>query len=400
MEQALSLWSGAVGPGGFKPDLTDFNKTKAGTEMVLTGVVFKDMKKRPSVIDQYKDARGAGQLVSMTGDKPLWSENDALFLEDNLMRVKLVAPPEIVGSLSTGFVVAVRGLKGTGDSFNVTAYCLARFTRARPVASPMRAVGASAPERRTVVLCSGLSLGSKCEELRKARNSALDALLGKGQEKPDLVIICGGTLASKAQYSSIQEALEEADSFLAQIAAVAPVVVLPNNDEPTNACFPQMPLHQQLFKKSRGLENFKRACNPYFFDYAGTSFVGHSGQPVEDLLRCTTLSSPLAALKTCLEGRHLAPTAPDTLPLQPFSDTDPFVLHQAPDLLFSGGHERAAHEWVPSNLSDHGTQCLIVPAFHKDPVLVTVNLNNLREVEIQEFGHLPALGEDVEMAAA
>lgn len=72
--------------------------------------------------------------------------------------------------------------------------------------------------------------------------------------------------------------------------------------------------------------------------------LGHSGQPVKDMQRSMAME-PLDALEISLRARHLAPTAPDTLPTQPFEDADPFVLEATPHVLFSGGHERAQHRW-------------------------------------------------------
>jgi DNA polymerase delta subunit 2 len=39
---------------------------------------------------------------------------------------------------------------------------------------------------------------------------------------------------------------------------------------------------------------------------------------------------------SCLQWRHLCPTAPDTLTCYPFADDDPFVLQQSPHIMFAG----------------------------------------------------------------
>merc|ERR1712060_780953 len=107
----------------------------------------------------------------------------------------------------------------------------------------------------------------------------------------------------------------------------------------------------------------------------GIAVLGHSGQPVEDILRCTEIETPLEALETCLEALHLAPTAPDTLPMQPFVSEDPFVIKDAPHVLFSGGHERANHLWHQSpQRSDSGTTCICVPDFRRHQAVVLLNL--------------------------
>ena len=45
-------------------------------------------------------------------------------------------------------------------------------------------------------------------------------------------------------------------------------------------------------------------------------------------------------MERSLQWRHLAPTAPDTLPCYPFCDTDPFVLGECPHVYFVGNQVR------------------------------------------------------------
>merc|ERR1719401_2320642 len=77
---------------------------------------------------------------------------------------------------------------------------------------------------------------------------------------------------------------------------------------------------------------------------AGTEVV-LIGVTFKDITRCTDIAEPADALALCLEARHLAPTAPDTLPAQPFEKADPFVIETRPHVLFSGGHRREAFQW-------------------------------------------------------
>ena len=94
----------------------------------------------------------------------------------------------------------------------------------------------------------------------------------------------------------------------------------------------------------------------------------------------------MGTLQLSLEVLHLAPTAPDSLPSQPFEDGDPFVIDKVPHVLFSGGHCKAEHFFRrhPSGVS--GTMCICVPAFHLQPAVVWVNLRDPRDVRIQELG--------------
>jgi DNA polymerase delta subunit 2 len=187
-----------------------------------------------------------------------------------------------------------------------------------------------------------------------------------------------------------RDALKQADGFFARLAALVSIEVLPGRDDPTNLSLPQLPLHPHLFPRVREQSGtFKSVSNPYSCELDGASFLGHSGQPVEDLLRCTDITEPLDALSLCLDGRHLAPTAPDTLPTQPFTEADPFIIDAPPRVLFSGGHARVGHRWRDGDARSAddgaGTMCICVPAFHRQRSIVFVNLRDPRDVRVETF---------------
>merc|ERR1712045_876837 len=90
-----------------------------------------------------------------------------------------------------------------------------------------------------------------------------------------------------------------------------------------------------------------------------------------------------------LEALHLAPTAPDTLPMPPLDGRDPFVIDEVPHVLFSGCHTKAEHRWMAAPRGDSeksGTQLVCVPDFQSHPAIVLVNLFDPREVRVHEFG--------------
>jgi DNA polymerase delta subunit 2 len=64
----------------------------------------------------------------------------------------------------------------------------------------------------------------------------------------------------------------------------------------------------------------------------GLNFLGTSGQNVKDMMLNSISKNEdeglkcLRAIKQTLEMRHLCPTAPDTLRVYPFKESDPFVI--------------------------------------------------------------------------
>lgn len=79
-----------------------------------------------------------------------------------------------------------------------------------------------------------------------------------------------------------------------------------------------------------------RVTNPYDFEVDGVHFVGTSGQNVADVYKYSTEESRLSILADIIRWGHLVPTAPDTLSAYPFPASDPFVLADAPHVVFAG----------------------------------------------------------------
>lgn len=89
-------------------------------------------------------------------------------------------------------------------------------------------------------------------------------------------------------------------------------------------------------------ESFKGATNPWIGKIAERVIMGSSGQPIEDIIKATgaTDISPLDWLERTLFWRHMCPTAPDTLPVHPYSVKDPFIINYCPDIYFVGNTDK------------------------------------------------------------
>lgn len=73
------------------------------------------------------------------------------------------------------------------------------------------------------------------------------------------------------------------------------------------------------------------------------------------------LCPPVSLLEDTLSWRHMAPTAPDTLPCHPFCHSDPFVMKHTPHVYFTANHVRATH--LTSSIVAGITRCIIVSIF-------------------------------------
>lgn len=88
--------------------------------------------------------------------------------------------------------------------------------------------------------------------------------------------------------------------------------------------------------------------------------------------------------------RHIAPSAPDTLPCFPFATTDPFITVESPHVFFAGNQPKYGTKLVRGPA---GQVCRLVavPAFSSTQTAVLLNLRTLRchPITFDGLSHLP-----------
>merc|ERR1719162_1350175 len=128
------MWSGDVAPQAFLSEIQDY-KSGAAREIVLVGMLFKQMKSRPNTIDQYKASGVVGGLPETADDaaQQYWSDDDVLWLEDHTMRLKLLMVQERIATLVSGLVVAVRGIATDDGDFKVSSVCFTQMPEVVPL---------------------------------------------------------------------------------------------------------------------------------------------------------------------------------------------------------------------------------------------------------------------------
>lgn len=393
--RACTKWASEVPRDAFVVSLGN-NTSLMRSECVLVGLLCKNMTKRPNIIERYRDVRtssGSSEQCDNTAKSgSLCSKDDTYWLEDGSARLQLDLSEALAVPVATGIVAAVRGVLLDNGRFKVAGLCFPG-AEVPPVFAASHGYSVEDP---LLALVSGLAFGSDVDQ--GPRERILDFLLERGASLPGArqraavqhLVVCGGTLVqnqgdTRCSGARAVAALADADSFFAKLSKVMAIDLMPGHGDPSNLSLPQAPLHPYLFRQSKESPNFRLVGNPYDVTLGGLRVVGHSGQPVEDLLRCTQISSPLDALSLSLDAGHLAPTTPDTLPAQPFEGTDPFVLSTAPHVFFSAGHDREAYQWHAATDSGIGTMCVCVPSFHQRPALVLVSLLDPQRVQVPTF---------------
>ena len=120
------------------------------------------------------------------------------------------------------------------------------------------------------------------------------------------------------------------------------------------------------------------------------SFLGTSGQNVDDIFKYLESDSRLTMACASLEWSHMAPTAPDTLFCYPFQDRDPFILTRTPEVYFVGNQPVYESRVVESE-RDEGegaekVRCrvVLVPRFAQTGEVVLLNCRTL-ETKVVRF---------------
>ena len=378
-----------------------------GETSVIVGTLGKTMKLRSGILDEYLNEEKAASSAKLSN---FTSDDDSLALEDETGRVQLTGAIEAAtGRLVAGVVIALLGTAHEGNEFHVADFCFAG-TPAPAMAEAGDAAG-DAGEDTYVALVSGLRMGRN-EESLLATKMMVDYLTGwdapqngpaeQSALQPERIvrtIVAGNSFdirpvddsqLTPAQLRAKQvrgtmtyemNPVKELDCLLAQLGASMPVDLMPGATDPANCSLPQQPLYRHFVAKAAHYPSLSTVTNPAEVtvgrtrgdgDVATTTFLGTSGQNVDDIARYTSPTEadaePLAILGNLLNWRHLAPTAPDTLALYPFTETDPFVLDSAPDVFFAG-NQAAFGTAVKDNV-----RLVAVPDFSTTRTIVLLNL--------------------------
>lgn len=202
--------------------------------------------------------------------------------------------------------------------------------------------------------------------------------------------------------------IRELDLFLSEICSNGiPVDYIPGLYDPTNANWPQRPIHECLVPNANVFVNMlHRTTNPYEACIGDKVLLGSDGLNIIDL-RCNlgqmkgddsssdnkeeevvVAVNDVDALESSLKFSHLVPTGPDSVPTFPFDSSDPFVMEYTPHIYFCGNCDkfetRLIDVQVAKDSDDDGdsvglaqVRLICVPSFVKTGQVVVLNLKSL-----------------------
>ncbi|KJE93616.1 DNA polymerase delta small subunit, variant 1 [Capsaspora owczarzaki ATCC 30864] len=361
-----------------------------GRRCFAVGTLYKEMTLKPSILKEIAEER---DLVPQPPRARYTSDDDFIVLEDSSGRVRLGGNfPS--SELVTGDVVAVLGTEQSGGEFVVEEWLMAGPAPQPALDTASRMRGDELDPH--VAIVSGLELG-KSDQDPLALELLSEFLCGNlgGELNKDLaasvvrVVVAGNSLfnqkeleeASKPKYMARNavslglQTTQQLDSILSNIASTCPVDVMSGPLDPTNHILPQQPLHRCLFPRAYALQTFQTVPNPYHVAVDGVHIMGTSGQPIDDMIKFQIGDDRLALLEHTLQGRHLAPTAPDTLACFPLN-ADPFILESSPHVYFAANQPEFATS-VLKGEDGQSVRLVLIPTFSTTQTIVLLNLVTL-----------------------
>ena len=193
----------------------------------------------------------------------------------------------------------------------------------------------------------------------------------------------------KTELNTIIDNYSRLDKYLKIISDYIHVDFINSIEQNDGVYYPQNPNNQLIFLENMSNINAKALnleSNPFIFDIYSQktktkkNFLGTSGENINTILQYTDINNPLIAMKKTLEWGHLAPLAPDTLRIYPYSASDPLVLKQIPDAYFISGKNELNKDLTKV----HNKNILLVelPDFSKTNKGVIYNIDNDKLTEI------------------
>ena len=344
------------------------------------------MKLKPSCL------KGMENMYGITKIEKFIDEKDSLSLEDSSGRVKIDSKSNLnIDEFVTGIPVAFKGQLNNKEIFVVNEYLFYRLEDKITI-TPMDVELNTPKENQNLILfISNLKLGNP-NEIENGlggiarsmlvdfiQNNNLTESLSNISSRIKRVIFVGASAyvndkieeldkgsfikaeEYKKEFNKIIENYTSLDKYLNLLSSYIQVDLMNNIEGNDGVYFPQNPNGQFLFLENIRNINAKTLNlveNPYIFDIYSYKlkdkkyFLGTSGENINCIMQYTSISEPLIAMEKTLEWGHLAPLAPDTFRIYPFTEKDPLLLEKIPDMYFISGKNEFKMKKVEFNYDE------------------------------------------------
>jgi DNA polymerase delta subunit 2 len=344
------------------------------------------MKLKPSCL------KGMENMYGITKIEKFIDEKDSLSLEDSSGRVKIDSKSNLnIDEFVTGIPVAFKGQLNNKEIFVVNEYLFYRLEDKITNTSMDVELNTPKENQNLILFISNLKLGNP-NEIENGlggiarsmlvdfiQNNNLTENLSNISSRIKRVIFVGASAyvndkieeldkgsfikaeEYKKEFNKIIENYTSLDKYLNLLSSYIQVDLMNNIEGNDGVYFPQNPNGQFLFLENIRNINAKTLNlveNPYIFDIYSYKlkdkkyFLGTSGENINCIMQYTSISEPLIAMEKTLEWGHLAPLAPDTFRIYPFTEKDPLLLEKIPDMYFISGKNEFKMKKVEFNYDE------------------------------------------------
>ncbi|PSR90793.1 DNA polymerase alpha/epsilon subunit B-domain-containing protein [Coniella lustricola] len=441
---AEAAWEGTVIGGETAQKVNRVLDVRQGELCWVAGTIYMDMPMKPNILDDVSKDRWISAPTSVTryfSD----DDRDAVMLEDDSGRLRLTGTALKSHICVTGCIAAVMGTENATGDFEVVdimfpdlppqpdRWSIARSTApndsdkgksggggggggTKPKAKGEDVEMADAPSTSSgnkIAIVSGLNFSGEDTSYAMELNLLLEYLLGEALDPSaqaeiahiSRLIIAGNSIAAanatvtdftadkkgiskkygydSSSYNALPSQL--LDEFLFELLPTMPVTLLPGQNDPANASYPQQPIHTAMFPKSREFTALPTAesrgwldtvTNPWEGEVDGWRLLGTGGQNVDDIFKYVEGDQRLDMMEAMCRWRCSAPTAPDTLWSYPFQDDDPFVMKDCPHVYFVGSQPEFGTR-VISGPEGQTVRLISVPSFSASKEIVLLDTETL-----------------------
>ncbi|KAI1820618.1 DNA polymerase alpha/epsilon subunit B-domain-containing protein [Xylaria intraflava] len=436
--KAVEAWSKTVIGGEPAKKAQRVLDIRQGQLCWVAGTVYMDMALKPNILDDVSKDRWISAPIS---NNKYYSDDgsDAVTLEDESGRIRLVGDFLKDVLLVTGCIVAVMGTENVNGELEVIDLKFPdlppqpeRWSLTKPPTSKGKKKTVKSEDedvemtdsqpkaqRGKIAIVSGLGFSSHNASHAIELDLLLEYLLGEALDPVaqrelshiSRLIIAGNSISledprptdaddtekkTEKKYgydSSSYNALPSQllDEFLSTLLPSIPVTLLPGAQDPANSSYPQQPIHGALFPLSRaymatpGSDEsgwFDTVTNPWEGEIDGWRVLGTGGQNVDDIFKYVGSNDRIGMMEAMCRWQCCAPTAPDTLWSYPFQDDDPFVMKTCPHLYFVGNQPRFATKMIQGD-DGQAVRLVAVPSFAATREIVLVDAETLDVTKVK-----------------
>ncbi|CAO3703164.1 unnamed protein product [Rhizopus stolonifer] len=391
LNAAKERWSGLSEIPRYVAKVLD---TQPNELCFMVGTVYMQMPKKPYVMNDLEDDE---TIINPVTPAKYRSDEDIISLEDESGRVEITGACLSKQLLVTGMIVGILGKEIASGTFDVIDICLPGV----PEQQPLENMEVS-EKPKYVALLSGLSIGGDAQfDMR--RQLLLELLTGElegGLSSSITRVILAGNSTNKPKqiknndkkkygYDSTlydTATILQLDEFLEEICNTVDVDVMPGATDPSQRHLPQQRMHPSMFRHSHKLSTFHSVSNPYWCEIDNVTFLGTSGQNIDDIYKYAESEDRLEMAESCMYWRHMAPSAPDTLWSYPFKDRDPFIIDKCPHVYFIGNQPEFDDNLLQGP-DGQKIRVILLPSFAETGTVVLLNISNLECTTINISNH-------------